>query len=286
MTLKILLTDATERLTQATSSKGEAQAMVRMIMEHLKGYNPADCVIHSTDSVTPWLEHEVNMIVSRVEGGEPIQYVLGVARFMGNDFKVTHDTLIPRPETAMLVDMITDRNSQRTDLRVLDIGTGSGCIAISLAKALKFAQERATDISPAALEVARQNAAALKAGVTFALEDILSASTPVDAYDIIVSNPPYIAESEAETMESHVKDQEPASALFVPDSNPLLYYKAIAAYAIKALSPAGELYLEINPLFADELSAMLRESGFTEVELHPDFYGKTRFATAKKPANG
>lgn len=282
MTLKTLLTNATERLTHATSSNGEAQAMVRMIMEHLKGYNPADCVIHSTDTVTPWLEHEVNMIVSRVEGGEPIQYVLGVARFMGNDFKVTHDTLIPRPETAMLVDMIIDRNSRRTDLRVLDIGTGSGCIAISLAKALKFAQIRATDISSGALDVARRNAATLNAVVTFAREDILSASAPEDAYDIIVSNPPYIAESEAETMESHVKAQEPASALFVPDNNPLLFYKAIAKYAIRALSPGGELYLEINPLFADPLSAMLREVGFTDAELYLDIYGKTRFATAQK----
>ena len=175
ITLRQLVYGAERRLSPSLG-QGEARAMVGIIMESLKGYRPVDAVMHAGDEVTPWLESQVDGIIGRVLDGEPLQYVLGVARFMGNDYAVTPDTLIPRPETAEMVDMVAGRNGGRTDLRVLDIGTGSGCIAISLARALKFAQIDAVDISKAALEVAAENARRLKAGVRFIEMDILSAT--------------------------------------------------------------------------------------------------------------
>ncbi len=284
MILSQLIADSVMRLSPCVGGKGEAQAMMRETMLRLKNYSPVDCVLHGGDDVTLWLKDSVDKVVARVCAGEPIQYVLGVAHFMGNDYKVTPATLIPRPETAMLVDMITDRCGDRTDLRVLDIGTGSGCIAISLARALKFADITAIDISSDALTVARENAASLKVNINFRQDDILTASPVDDTFDIIVSNPPYIADSEAASMEDRVLKHEPHSALFVPDDAPLLFYRAIAQYAATALAPGGRLFLEINPLFASDLHDMLVSEGFINVELHRDFADKVRFASATRPA--
>ena len=212
---------------------------------------------------------------------EPLQYILGKARFHGHSFAVTPATLIPRPETEQLVDMIVDQNPG-SDLRVLDIGTGSGCIAISLARALKFAHVTATDISPQALAVAQQNAAALKTRVSFVQQDILTTQAPREAWDIIVSNPPYITMSERSAMERNVLDYEPGSALFVPDDNPMLYYRPIAAYASLALASAGRLYLEINRAMGSQVVQTLQQAGLKNIQLHNDFNGNPRFATATK----
>lgn len=284
MILSQLIANSVVRLTPYVGGRGEAQAMMREIMLRLKNYSPVDCVLHGDNDVTPWLIDSVEQVVMRVCAGEPLQYVLGKAHFMGNDYKVTPATLIPRPETSMLVDMITDHCGDRADLRLLDIGTGSGCIAISLARALKFADITATDISENTLAVARENASALKVRITFRQEDILVAQPVAETFDIIVSNPPYIADSEAATMEDRVKNHEPHSALFVPDENPLIFYKAIAHYAATALVAGGLLYFEINPLFANDLRNMLVKEGFVDVELHRDFADKVRFASAIRPA--
>ena len=171
--------------------------------------------------------------------------------------------------------LIIDENTA-SDLRVLDMGTGSGCIAISLARALKFAQVDALDVSRDALAVARENAAALKVKVRFFESDML-APQPAGRYDIIVSNPPYVCWSEREVMERHVKDYEPGQALFVPDNDPLLFYKAIAPYAAQSLERGGRLYLEINQRFGNEVRRLLEENGFIEVRVIDDSYGKPRF---------
>jgi release factor glutamine methyltransferase len=186
--------------------------------------------------------------------------------------------LIPRPETEQLVDMIIDEN-QASDLRVLDMGTGSGCIAISLARALKFAQVDALDVSRDALAIARENAAALKVKVRFFESDMLLPQ-PAARYDIIVSNPPYVCWSEREAMERNVKDYEPGQALFVPDNDPLLFYKAIAPTAARSLERGGRLYLEINQRFGNEVKNLLQSTGFDQVRIIEDSYGKVRFATA------
>lgn len=286
ITLRQLVSGAERRLSPSLG-QGEARAMVGIIMESLKGYRPVDVVMHAGDEVTPWLESQVDGIIGRVLDGEPLQYVLGVARFMGNDYAVTPDTLIPRPETAEMVDMVAGRNGGRTDLRVLDIGTGSGCIAISLARVLKFAQIDAVDISKAALEVAAENARRLKAGVRFIEMDILSQTPPsAPVYDIIVSNPPYIALGEEPSMDRRVVDHEPHRALFVPDSDPLVFYRAIAGYAAGALVPGGQLYVELNPLFASGVAGLFSAAGFAGVELHRDYCGRVRFATAVKEGGG
>ena len=215
--------------------------------------------------------------------GEPVQYAVGKARFMGNDFIVTPDVLIPRPETAGLVDMIVDRWGGRSDLDVCDVGTGSGCIAISLARALPFCRVTAIDVSAAAIAVARLNAASLKVNIDFVEADILTAVPPRGLYDIIVSNPPYVTQSESADMDARVLDYEPGAALFVPDDDPLRFYRAIAAYGRAALKSGGMLYFEINQNFPDQTVALLESKGFIDVAARRDFKGNYRYVSAVQP---
>lgn len=257
----------------------EAKATARLLLEDDLKVTPTMLFTRGDRVLEPETVARYDRILARISAGEPPQYVIGSARFMGMDLKVTPATLIPRPETAELVDMITDRADGRTDLRILDIGTGSGCIAIALSRAIPFCSVEAIDISSDALAVARENGKTLHAPVDFRHEDILHPDPVSEPYDIIVSNPPYIAHREKAAMEPRVKDYEPASALFVPDSDPLVFYRAIARYASTALKPGGFLALEINPLFATDLQVMLAREGFT-CEIVRDSFGKKRFAFA------
>ena len=256
----------------------EVQAMIRVIGEDVFNYDQVDMALRQESELPDFAPQRIADIITRLRRHEPLQYIVGHARFHGHRFKVTPAVLIPRPETEQLVDLIIDENPA-SDLRVLDMGTGSGCIAISLARALKFAQVDALDISRDALAVARENAAALKVKVRFFESDILSPQ-PAASYDIIVSNPPYICWSERETMDRNVKDYEPGQALFVPDNDPLLFYKAIATYAAQSLEQGGRLYLEINQRFGNEVKRLLEDSGLADVRIIDDSYGKPRFATA------
>lgn len=259
----------------------EATAATRIIWEDVLQYNPAQIITRGSHELEDFTVAHIDSVVNRIVEGEPIQYAIGQARFMGLDLKVTPDTLIPRPETAGLVDMITDFAGNRPDLRVLDIGTGSGCIAIALSRALHFATIDAIDISEAALQVARFNAGKLAVKVNFSKADALNMPVPsFPIYDIIVSNPPYILESERKQMDSRVKDYEPAAALFVPDDEPLQFYSSIAAYATAALKPGGALFFEINPLESENLAHMLRTQGFDQVSISRDFLGHNRYCTA------
>ena len=256
----------------------EAQAMIRIICEDVFNYDPVDVALRQESELPEFAQDKVADIIARLRRHEPLQYIVGSARFHGHKFKVTPAVLIPRPETEQLVDIIVDENTA-SDLRVLDMGTGSGCIAISLARALKFAQVEALDVSRDALAVARENAATLKAKVRFFESDMLSPQPPA-RYDIIVSNPPYICWSEREAMDRNVKDYEPGQALFVPDNDPLLFYKAIAPYAAQSLERGGRLYLEINQRFGNEVKRLLEGNGFDEVRIIEDSFGKVRFAAA------
>lgn len=256
----------------------ESQAMIRVICEDVFNYDAVDMTLRQDSELPGFAAERISDIVTRLRRHEPLQYILGSARFHGHRFKVTPAVLIPRPETEQLVDLIIDENPG-SDLRVLDMGTGSGCIAISLARALKFARVDAFDISRDALAVARENAAALKVKVRFFESDMLAPQPPA-TYDIIVSNPPYICWSEREAMDRNVKDYEPGQALFVPDNDPLLFYKAIAPYAAQSLERGGRLYLEINQRFGAEVKRLLEDCGFDEVRIIDDTYGKPRFAVA------
>lgn len=256
--------------------------MTRIIMEELKGFTRADMALKGDFEASDYVARKVDDAVSRLLRDEPLQYIFGHARFYGMTIDVSPAVLIPRPETEGLVDIIVDDNGDREDLRVLDVCTGSGCIAIALARNLPFARVDAVDISDDALEVARQNVSRLHAGVTLSKADALSMPPAPDTYDIIVSNPPYIAEHERSAMARNVLDYEPAIALFVPDDDPLRFYHAIAAYSLVSLKSGGRLYFELNPDYADALAAELSGSGWKNVVVLPDARGKKRFMRAVK----
>lgn len=276
--------EAIQQLRESLSpviEAGELQAMIRVICEDVFNYDQVDVALRQDHELPDFAPERIAEIIARLKRHEPLQYVVGSARFHGHRFKVTPAVLIPRPETEQLVDLIIDENPD-ADLKVLDMGTGSGCIAIALARALKFAQVDALDVSRDALAVARQNAALLKTtGVRFFESDML-ASQPSACYDIIVSNPPYICWSERESMDRNVKDFEPGQALFVPDSDPLLYYKAIAHYASQSLEHGGKLYLEINQRFGNEVKHLLESCGLDDVRIIEDSFGHVRFAAARQ----
>lgn len=264
----------------ADLDSGEKSAIVRMVIKHVLNYEPVDIILRGDHDVPEFVESRLAEIASRLNRNEPVQYILGTAHFYGHDFTVTPATLIPRPETEQLVDMIVDENPA-ADLNVLDVGTGSGCIAISLAMALKFATVTAYDISTEALAVAQTNAKSIKAQVNFAEVDALKPwPAQRESLDIVVSNPPYICESEKVQMESNVLDYEPAHALFVSDENPLLFYKQISQEASLALKPGGRLYFEINRRYGSETAAMLKGMGYDDVSVLTDTYGNERFVKA------
>lgn len=278
----MILKEAIEQLRgglAGVADPHEVQAMIRVICEDVFNYDPVDVALRQESVLPDFAQQRITDLIHRLQRHEPLQYIVGNARFHGHKFKVTPAVLIPRPETEQLVDLIVDENKE-SDLRVLDMGTGSGCIAISLARALKFAQVDALDVSRDALAVARANAEALQVKVRFFESDML-APQPAATYDIIVSNPPYICWSERESMERNVKDYEPGQALFVPDNDPLLFYKAIVPYARQSLERGGRLYLEINQRFGAEVKRLLDEHGFDEVRIIDDSYGKVRFAAAR-----
>lgn len=259
----------------------EIEGMTRIIFEDVLLWQPIDIVMRENEQLPEFFNNRLGKIIERLKCFEPLQYILGKARFHGHSFAVTPAVLIPRPETEQLVDMIIDENPD-SDLEVLDIGTGSGCIAISLARALKFAQVTATDIYPTALEVAKQNATALKTRVKFIEQDIHTCRAPSEAWDIIVSNPPYITEQEKTVMERNVLDYEPHSALFVPDDDPMLFYRPITAYSCRALKNGGRLYLEINRAMGNLVGETLQRAGLSNIQVHNDFNGNNRFITATK----
>ncbi|MBQ5817424.1 MAG: peptide chain release factor N(5)-glutamine methyltransferase, partial [Bacteroidaceae bacterium] len=210
---------------------------------------------------------------------EPIQYILGETEFCDLTFKVNPSVLIPRPETSELVRWIVEENGDK-ECRILDIGTGSGCIAISLAKMMPSAAVTAWDISPEAIETAESNNKLNGTNVTFARQDIFAAEGEGAKYDIIVSNPPYIKENEKEKMQRNVLDWEPCIALFVPDNDPLLFYRQIARKGLQLLKNGGRLYFEINRENGEETCAMLAEYGYTAIELRKDFADNDRMIRA------
>ena len=356
---------------------GEAKAIVRLVLDVRFGMSFTDILCGKVSELSSDDQTELEKIMLRLEKGEPVQYVLGVAEFCGRQFRVSPSVLIPRPETEELCGMVgdfvgdfvecgrwnvegemfekggvieeegvleeggrrkeegeylipekgqiileeehiipekgkiilekDDRIREKEDrirdkefrirekeFRILDIGTGSGCIAITLALGIPGAKVTAWDISDDALHIAKQNAHTLGADVLFEKRDILnispssfllppSSSTPPSSkYSIIVSNPPYICHKEQPAMEKNVLEHEPHLALFVPDNDPLLFYRAIANYAIEALRTGGMLFFELNPVYANDTEKMIQELGFKHTELRKDQFGKLRFLKATK----
>ena len=286
MTYRELWQPLTSRYTEP-----EAKAVARYLLEVGYDLSMTDILSGGTERL-PADEMEENR--RRLLNGEPVQYVIGKAEFGGRIFKVSPAVLVPRPETNELCQWVEreERGKRREerDYSVLDIGTGSGCIAITLALDMPYAKVEAWDISEKALNIARQNAESLNAQVHFRQVDALNEPTEDSSLftlhsslNIIISNPPYICKQEATAMEAHVLDHEPHQALFVPDDDPLLFYRAIAQYGKSALVAGGWLYFEINPLYHEELEKMLDEMGYFGIEMRKDQFGQWRFARAQRP---
>ena len=314
---------------------GEARAIARILIEELFGLSYADIVCGATEQLSADDTLRLDTAVRRIEQGEPLQHVLGYADFCGNRFSVNSSVLIPRPETEWLVDegaKLMSTTATSSPKRILDIGTGSGCIAISLKLRLGDAYVEAWDISEEALRTAQDNADALKAEVVFRKRDALraeeeclqggalvssapteqtmdsinsnegalvssaptgqvmdsmnysEASTTAAPWDLIVSNPPYICDSERSAMDDNVLLHEPHTALFVPDDDPLRFYRAIARYALLTLNIGGSLLFECNTRYAEATGAMLRDMGFEEVTVSDDCFNLPRFVRGSSPS--
>ena len=266
--------------------EGEAKAIVRWLMDVRFGLSWTDILCGKMEALPAAEEEALAAMAGRLEQGEPVQYVAGVADFCGRTFRVNDAVLIPRPETEELCRWVvpTVPAAKGAGVRILDAGTGSGCIAVTLAAEMPEAEVTAWDISPAALETASENARRNGVRVTFRQVDMLSATWPDDdgPYDIIVSNPPYICNKERARVDANVLDYEPHLALFVPDDDPLLFYRAMARYGRQALRDGGWLYFEINPLYADALAHLLSRMSFCDIEIRNDQFGKQRFIKASK----
>ena len=260
---------------------GEISALTRIIATELLGVSQMAFYLKDDITLTAEQQALLDNAIQRLQKQEPIQYILGYCDFCGLRFKVTPATLIPRPETSELVEWIASEATGKES--ILDIGTGSGCIAVSLAHKLPQSKVTAWDISTDALAVAAENSKANGQAVTLEQVDILAYQPTNAQFDIIVSNPPYIKENEKEAMHSNVLDWEPHTALFVPDSDPLLFYCTIAEKGLTLLKPGGRLFFEINRAHGKETMEMLAALGYTGIELRKDFAENDRMIRAVKP---
>ena len=257
----------------------EAHAVALRVLEDAFGVSRTDVYADKVRKFSSEEEQRWQHIAERLSAGEPLQYVLGEAEFCGRSFGVAPGVLIPRPETEELMALVEQSVSGRC--RILDAGTGSGCIAVSLALALPEAEVQAWDISPEALSVAQGNAERWGAAVDFRLCDMLTAA-PDERFDVVVSNPPYVCERERFDMTPQVLEHEPALALFVPDDDPLRFYRALVGLSVRCLNSGGLLAVEINEAYGAETADLFSRSGLTEVQILFDGFGKPRFVLGRK----
>lgn len=270
-----LVKNWSEQLTQYEST--ESQNLVNWLLEHHLGLRRVD-MMHFLEENN--LSKELKDDFDRLKTGEPIQYVLGKGPFYGREFKVSPATLIPRNETEELVHLIIKENP-KPKLRILDIGTGTGCIPITLDLEMKNPEVFALDISIAALEIAKENAKTLHSQVSFFACDIINENPDVTSLDILVSNPPYIPIEEKDQMHSNVLDYEPDLALFVTDEDPFIFYKIIAEKGKKLLKPSGKIYFEINERFGLQVSSLLSSLDYKNVQIIKDLNGKDRIISGQ-----
>lgn len=259
----------------------EIRTIIYLLFSHLMGWSRASVQLNRGNVITAQVTERFLAALSRLSEGEPIQYIIGSTEFCGLTIQVRQGVLIPRPETEELAVMIARDNQplRSRPVSILDIGTGSGCLALSMKKAFPLADVTGIDRSETAVRIAGLNAESNNLQVDFRVGDILDPGSLALAEQpfIIISNPPYIPESERVKMSKHVVDHEPACALFVPDSDPLMFYRAIAAYAGKQLKSGGRIYLEIHEDQGEPVVNLFRDQGFQSVDLFRDFFGKNRF---------
>ena len=253
----------------------EIGSIFNIVVAEVSGWRQSQQVLKSQEEIPETKMQAYDDILQALKRTEPLQYILGTAPFYGLDFKVNRSVLIPRPETEELVEWVIESCDSNRELHLIDIGTGSGCIAVSLAKNLIAARVTALDVSASALEVAAYNAAVNEVNISFVEADIRAVELK-EKFDIIVSNPPYITNAEKMEMHENVLAHEPHLALFVSNENPLVFYKAIADFALRSLNREGYLFFEINEFLAKEMVDMLESKSFKDIELRTDMQGKDR----------
>lgn len=269
------------RTLQESYSAQEAANLSRIVCCEMLGQSTIDYYLGKDIILSPKERQDLDSILARLRNFEPIQYIQGIARFLERSFHVAPGVLIPRPETEELVEAML--REVPSDARILDIGTGSGCIAVSLSKALPDARVTAWDISSDALSIARRNNDELQASVGFVQRDVLTYVPDAgECYEAIVSNPPYVTESEKEAMERNVLDWEPFSALFVPDNDPLLFYRRIAELGRTMLVSGGRLYFEINRAYGEATVTILCGQGYANPRILKDISGNDRIVIAER----
>lgn len=280
ITIKEYRANFIARLSAVTDPM-EAETIFHMVLEAFTGMKRVAIALNPQQQFTSDEVQKWDRVLEQLLQEVPVQYILGQTSFFGLEFAVNEHVLIPRPETEELVSWIVADNEFAGPLRILDIGTGSGCIAVSLAKNLPDAAVAAIDVSEAALAVAKKNAAANDVEVRLIEKDILSAMN-LGSYEVIVSNPPYVRELEKVEIKKNVQEYEPHLALFVADDDPLLFYRKIAGLALESLVPGGKLYFEINQYLGAEMIDLLQQKGFADIELRKDIYGNDRMLNATK----
>ncbi len=284
----MLLKDYRTIFTQELASlydEYETESFFYIILEDFHHMKRVDLALNPDFELSPELMHQWENVVAQLKEQRPIQYILGETEFYGLPFYVNEHTLIPRPETEELVDWIIKESkvkSQKAEFKILDIGTGTGCIAISLAKNLPNTKVYAMDVSDAALAVAKRNAERNNVDITFIHQSILETDDLGETFDIIVSNPPYVRNLEKQEIKKNVLDYEPHLALFVEDNDALLFYRKITELAIKNLSENGQLYFEINQYLGNEMVQLLQQHNFKDVELRKDIYGNDRMISGSR----
>ncbi len=264
----------------------EAASVAHMVMEHITGLSKLDRIIHKTRALTPAQQLQLEQALEALQQHQPIQYILGKAWFYNMELLVNEQVLIPRPETEELVAWIVAdiQTAHQPNPHLLDIGTGSGCIPLALKKELPAATVWGIDVSPGAIAVADSNAAQQKLAVQFTVMDVLDTQVvqTLPTFTTIVSNPPYIKQSESAAMQQQVVAFEPALALFVPDEDPLRFYRHISQLSKTKLTPGGTLYFEINEALGKEVVALMEQEGFTAVTLKQDLFGKDRMVKGNR----
>lgn len=280
MQLRQLYTAFLQSLEQIYS-KGEARAITDLVFISIAGIKKSDLIKDAALELEGQLLKKINIVLNELQSGKPVQYVLGYTHFCNYLFKVGAGVLIPRPETEELVHLLLNECKDKSALRILDVGTGSGCIAISIKKAMPDFEVHAVDRCDIALAIAKENSLTLGADIQWHHVDFLDEKNThaLPAFDIIVSNPPYIPLSEKENLEKNVRDFEPEIALFVPDRNPLLFYEAIAQFGRKHLNKEGKIWVEIHEAYGEQTKQLFTSIGY-DARLLKDVEGKNRFIRA------
>ena len=259
----------------------EADALSKYLLAEVLDLQWLDLISSNSIEISEEKADQIEKIVKRLINMEPVQYILGYTYFLDRKFKVSPDVLIPRPETEELVYIIIKNNKIQYP-RILDVGTGSGCIGISLALEIGTKAFTGIDMEPSALKVAKSNAREFGVEMNSLRLDVLKNIPPLSGYDIVVSNPPYVIPSEKKFMKKNVLNYEPSQALFVPEEDPLIFYRKIISQSLDILNPGGMLFFEINQLFGDEIKQLLKDSNYSDAIVDQDIHGKNRFVYARK----